>query len=81
VASICPSQQGILRPGSDRGKLLIIHCIKNSDSYLLAMMLFQKIFVLLGSVFVGAGFIYPLSVFGMLAQRGYVRFIPQGAPG
>jgi len=47
----------------------------------LAMMLFQKIFVILVSVFVGAGFIYPLSVFGMLAQRDYVRFIPQGAPG
>ena len=34
MASICPSQHGILRPGIDRGKLLIIHCIKNSDAYL-----------------------------------------------
>jgi uncharacterized membrane protein len=48
-------------------KLLLIQCIKNSDAYLLALMLFQKIFVILVSVSVGAGLVYPLSVFGMLA--------------
>ena len=45
---------------------LLIHCIKTS-AYLLTLILFQRIFVILVSVFVGAGFIYPLSVFGMLA--------------
>jgi hypothetical protein len=40
-------------------KFLLIHYIKNSDAYLLALMLFQKIFVILVSAFVGAGFVYP----------------------
>jgi hypothetical protein len=50
-------------------KLLLIHHFKNSDAYLLALVLFQQIFVILilVSAFIGAGFVYPLSLFGMLA--------------
>lgn len=48
-------------------KLLLIRFVKNSNAYLLALILFQQVFVLLISAFVGADFIYPISVFGMLA--------------
>lgn len=48
-------------------KFLLIRVIKNSNAYLLALILFQQIFVVLLSAFVGTGFVYPISVFGMLA--------------
>lgn len=48
-------------------KLLLSCCIRNSAAYLLALITFQQIFVVLVFAFFGAGFSYPLSLYGMLA--------------
>ncbi len=48
-------------------KLLLSCCIRSSTAYLVALIIIQQIFVILVSAFVGAGFIYPISIYGMLA--------------
>lgn len=48
-------------------KLLLSCCIRSSTAYLLALIILQQVFVILVSATVGAGFIYPVSIYGMLA--------------
>ncbi len=48
-------------------KLLLSCCIRNSAAYLVALIIFQQVFVILVAAFAGAGFIYPISFYGMVA--------------
>ncbi|HSD59200.1 MAG TPA: EamA family transporter [Methanotrichaceae archaeon] len=48
-------------------KFLLVSYIRNSTAYLVALIIFQQVFVVIIAAFVGAGFIYPASIYAMLA--------------
>jgi len=48
-------------------KLLLSCCTRSSAAYLVALIIFQQVFVILVAAFAGAGFIYPVSFYGMVA--------------
>ncbi|MDM7913213.1 MAG: EamA family transporter [Methanotrichaceae archaeon] len=48
-------------------KFLLVSYIRNSTAYLIALIIFQQVFVVIISAFVGTGFIYPASIYAMLA--------------
>ena len=47
-------------------KFLLSCCVRNSTAYLLALVLFQQIFVVLAAAFMGLGFEYPYSLYALL---------------
>jgi uncharacterized membrane protein len=48
-------------------KFLLGSYIRNSTAYLVALIIFQQVFVVIIAAFMGAGFIYPASIYAMLA--------------
>jgi hypothetical protein len=46
-------------------KFLLGCCIRNSSAYLLALVLFQQIFVIFGAAFLGLGFVYPYFLYAL----------------
>jgi uncharacterized membrane protein len=46
-------------------KSLLGCCIRSSTAYLLALVLFQQIFVVLAAAFLGLGFVYPYSLYAL----------------
>ncbi len=48
-------------------KLLLSCCTRSSAAYLVALIIFQQVFVILVAAFAGAGFVYPVSFYGMVA--------------
>jgi uncharacterized membrane protein len=48
-------------------KFLLSSYIRNSTAYLIALIIFQQVFVVIIAAFVGAEFLYPASFYGMLA--------------
>jgi uncharacterized membrane protein len=48
-------------------KFLLGSYIRNSTAYLVALIIFQQVFVVIIAAFAGAGFLYPSSIYAMLA--------------
>ncbi len=48
-------------------KLLLSCCIRNPTAYLVGLILLQQVFVIITFAFFGSDFVYPISIFGMLA--------------
>ncbi len=48
-------------------KFLLGSYIRNSTAYLVALIIFQQVFVVIIAAFAGAGFLYPASIYAMLA--------------